>query len=43
MGFDVKVAQDAPFRYDWLQVSATIPKKPGEQLNATYYSQMQVC
>lgn len=39
MSFDAKVAEDAPFRYDWLQVSTTIPKKPSESLSATYYSQ----
>lgn len=42
MSFDAKVAEDAPFRYDWLQVSTTIPKKPSESLSATYYSQEEV-
>ncbi len=42
MTFDEKVTEDADYRYEWLQVSTTIPKQPGQRLDDSYYSQKEV-
>lgn len=42
LSFNDQVQNDLPFRYEWLQVSTTIPKQPGEQLNQSHYSSQQV-
>lgn len=43
MSFADKVKSDEAYRYDWLQVNTVIPKKPGQHLTASHYSQQQVC
>jgi hypothetical protein len=42
MSFADKVKSDEAYRYDWLQVNTVIPKNPGQHLNESHYSQLQV-
>lgn len=41
MSFADQVKSDEAYRYDWLQVNTVIPKKPGQHLTASHYSQQQ--